>query len=52
MGGGSLDLRGVEFSGDELTLVAVAVMGGIDVYVPDSVEVQLDDFALMGGNDQ
>lgn len=51
MGGGSLDLRNVELSGNELTVVAVAVMGGIDVYVPDTVEVQLDDVAVMGGND-
>ncbi len=52
MGGSSLDLRNAEVTGDEVTIVAVAVMGGIDVYVPDSVEVQVDDAAVMGGNDQ
>jgi Domain of unknown function (DUF1707) len=52
MGGGVLDLRGAEIDGDELTITAVAVMGGLDIYVPDTVEVEAGGFAVMGGNDQ
>ncbi|CAN5669233.1 DUF1707 domain-containing protein [soil metagenome] len=52
MGGSGLDLRNVEFDGDELTILAVAVLGGIDIYVPDTVEVQVDDLAVLGGNDE
>lgn len=52
MGGADIDLREVELDGDQVTIVAVAVMGGIDIYVPDSVEVDVGGFALMGGNDQ
>jgi hypothetical protein len=51
MGGVDLDLRDATIEGDELVITAVAVMGGIDVLVPDGVEVDLGGFALMGGND-
>jgi uncharacterized protein DUF1707 len=51
MGGGTLDLRGAEIDGDELTITAVAVMGGLDIYVPDTVEVESGGLAIMGGND-
>jgi hypothetical protein len=50
MGGNDIDLRHAEIDEDEVTIVAVAVMGGMDIYVPDSVEVQVGGFALMGGN--
>jgi len=52
MGGNDLDLRHAELDGGELTIIAVAVMGGQDIYVPEGVEVQVDGFALFGGNDQ
>jgi hypothetical protein len=51
MGGVDLDLREATIEGDELVITAVAVMGGIDVLVPDGVEVDLGGFAVMGGND-
>lgn len=51
MGGLDLDLRGAEFDGSPVTIFAFALMGGIDIYLPDSVDVQIDGFALMGGND-
>lgn len=51
MGGCDLDLSGAELSGGEAEITAVAVMGGIDVIVPPGVEVELDGFALLGGND-
>lgn len=52
MGGDELDLREVEIQGDELTINAVSLMGGLNIYVPDSVEVELSGFAIMGGNDE
>lgn len=51
MGGGDLDLRSAEIDGDEITITLVAVMGGYDLYVPDTLDVDLDDIAIMGGND-
>jgi len=52
MGGVDLDLRDATIEEDELVITAVAVMGGIDVIVPEGVEVHLSGFAVMGGNDQ
>lgn len=52
MGGSDIDLRGAEVAGPEITINAVAFMGGIDVIVPEGVEVELDGFDLMGGHEQ
>jgi len=52
MGGVELDLRDATIEHDELVITAVAVMGGVDVLVPEGVEVQLGGFAIMGGNEQ
>jgi DUF1707 SHOCT-like domain/Cell wall-active antibiotics response LiaF, C-terminal len=51
MGGNDIDLRHAEVDADEVTIVAVALMGGMDIYVPETVEVQVGGFAFMGGND-
>jgi Domain of unknown function (DUF1707)/Cell wall-active antibiotics response 4TMS YvqF len=50
MAGAALDLRHAEIEGGEIVINAVSIMGGIDVIVPDGVEVELSGFALMGGN--
>jgi hypothetical protein len=50
MGGNDIDLRHAEIDSDDLTIVAVAVMGGIDIYVPDTVDLEIGGFAFMGGN--
>jgi Domain of unknown function (DUF1707)/Cell wall-active antibiotics response 4TMS YvqF len=50
MGGDEIDLREAEIEGGELTLNLVAVMGGATIYVPDSVELDIGGFSLMGGN--
>jgi hypothetical protein len=50
MGGVDLDLREATIEEDELVITAIAVMGGVDVIVPDGVDVDLGGFALMGGN--
>jgi hypothetical protein len=51
MSGGDIDLRDAELESGELTITAIAVMGGIDVIVPAGVDAELSGFALMGGND-
>ncbi len=50
MGGDEIDLREAEIEGGELTLNLVAIMGGANIYVPDSVELEVGGFSLMGGN--
>lgn len=51
MGGSELDLRKAEFEGNEINIFAIALMGGIDIIVPEGVEVELGGIAIMGGKD-
>jgi hypothetical protein len=51
MGGDEIDLREAEIEGGELTLNLYSLMGGSNVYVPDSIEIELGGFSLMGGNE-
>jgi hypothetical protein len=50
MGGDEIDLREAEIEGGELTLNLWALMGGATLYIPDSVELDVGGFSLMGGN--
>src|SRR4029077_14883877 len=50
MGGDEIDLREAEIEGGELTLNLVAVMGGATIYIPDSIELDVGGFSLLGGN--
>ena len=50
MGGDEIDLREAEIEGGELTLNLFAVMGGANIYLPDSVDLEVGGFSLMGGN--
>src|SRR4029077_15011770 len=50
MGGDEIDLREAEIEGGELTLNLVAVLGGATIYIPDSIELDVGGFSLMGGN--
>ena len=52
MGGDEIDLRDAEIEGGELTINLFALMGGSNVYVPDSVEVEVGGFSLMGGHEE
>ena len=52
MGGDEIDLRDAELEGGELTLNLIALMGGSNIYVPDSVEVEVGGFSLMGGHEE
>lgn len=51
MGGAEIDLREAEFDGPELHIIAVAIMGGISITVPEGIDVDLDGLAIMGGKD-
>lgn len=56
LGNIDLDLRQATLEGDAITIVAFGMVGTIDVYVPEGVEVDLHGFALGGhkrasGND-
>ena len=48
MGGNDIDLRHAEIDADDVTIVAVAVMGGMDIYLPDTVDVQIGGFVHGG----
>jgi len=51
MGGIELDLREAQFAEPEVTIHAYALMGGIEITVPEDVDVDVSGFALMGGFD-
>jgi len=51
MGGVELDLRQAELPVGDVTITAWAIMGGVDIHVPEGARVELGGFALMGGND-
>jgi class 3 adenylate cyclase len=50
-GGVDLDLRGAEISGSIVEITAVAIMGSVEIVVPEGIPVELDGFVLMGGSD-
>jgi Domain of unknown function (DUF1707)/Cell wall-active antibiotics response 4TMS YvqF len=51
LGGTELDLRDAVIEGDELVITAVAVLGGIEITVPEGVEVDVSGFAVLGANE-
>ncbi len=48
MGSCEIDLRQAEIDGGAVTINATSIMGAIDIIVPDGIEVDLDEFHLMG----
>jgi Domain of unknown function (DUF1707)/Cell wall-active antibiotics response 4TMS YvqF len=50
MGGDNIDLRETRIEGDELTLTVYSVLGAVNIYLPDSVQVELGGFSFLGGN--
>jgi hypothetical protein len=52
MGGNEIDLREAEIEGGELTVNLIAFMGGAEVYVPDSIELDVGGFSFMGGHEE
>lgn len=51
-GGCHLDLRAAEMTTPVVTVSAVAIMGGIEIVVPEGVRVEVDGIPLMGGIDR
>lgn len=50
MGGDEIDLREAEIEGGELTVNVFTLMGGANIYIPDSIELDVGGFSVMGGN--
>ena len=50
MGHATVDLRQAEVVGDEVTITAIAFMGGVDVIVPEGIEVVMQGVPIMGAN--
>jgi hypothetical protein len=51
LGGIKLDMRDATFAGAETTIKAFAVMGGMEITVPEDAEVEVGAFGVMGGVD-
>ncbi len=49
MGGAEIDLRRVEFTAPTLTVRAFAIMGGIEVLVPEDATLEISGLGVMGG---
>jgi hypothetical protein len=49
MGGVALDLREAVFEDREVTIFAASLMGGVDITVPEGLNVQVHGFGFMGG---
>ena len=49
MGGIAIDLREAHLQSSEVTIRAFAVWGGIEILVPDDLNLVMDGFGLMGG---
>jgi hypothetical protein len=52
MGGDEIDLREAEIDGGELTFTLFAFMGGANIYIPDSVDLEVGGFSFMGGHEE
>jgi hypothetical protein len=52
MGGDEIDLREAEIEGGELTLNLFALMGGANIYLPDSIDLEVGGLSLMGGHEE
>jgi hypothetical protein len=50
MGGSDLDLNDAELAEEHVELTVFSLMGGSDIYIPDGLNVEVSDFAFMGGN--
>jgi hypothetical protein len=51
MGGCTVDLRQAEIEGPVIDISAIAIMGGVEVIVPEGIAVELSGIAIMGGKD-
>jgi hypothetical protein len=51
MGGSDLQLNDAEFAAEVVEMRVFSVMGGSDVWIPDGLDVEVSEFAFMGGNE-
>jgi hypothetical protein len=51
-GGVELDLRSATFAAERCEIMAVAVMGGVEITVPVGLNVEIDGIGIFGGFDQ
>ncbi|TMR37538.1 DUF1707 domain-containing protein [Actinomadura geliboluensis] len=51
-GGGKIDLREARFTEGQVTIRALAIMGGVEIIVPDDITVHVKGLGIMGGFDQ
>lgn len=49
LGGAEIDLRNAEIEGGELTVNTFALLGGPNIYIPDTVEVETGGLSILGG---
>jgi hypothetical protein len=52
MGGGEIDLRTAHFAEGQVTIRALALMGGITIVVPAGADVRVHAIGIMGGVDE
>jgi len=52
MGGDEIDLRDAEVDANGLRLNMFAIMGGSTIYLPNTVDVEISGFSLLGGNQE
>jgi len=50
MAGDDIDLREAAIEGDELTIKVFAVIGVVNIYVPDTAQVELGGVSILGAN--
>ncbi|MCW2996265.1 MAG: hypothetical protein JWQ18_3760 [Conexibacter sp.] len=50
-GGSEIDLNDAVLSAQLTEIRVISIMGGADVYVPEGLDVQVSELALLGGND-
>ncbi len=51
MGGSDLDLNDAELAAEVVEMRVFSLMGGSDVWVPEGLNVEVSEFAFMGGNE-
>jgi class 3 adenylate cyclase len=51
MGGCVLDLRQAQIDGPVVDITAIAIMGGVEIIVPEGIAVEMSGVAIMGGKD-
>lgn len=52
LGSCELDLRGAELAGDEVVIDAWALLGSVEIVVPEGVEVEVTGLALLGSKEE